>query len=76
MSSSIGSVSIEAGGIVSLTGLSVTVSPGFILVYGLIDTDQTPNYSDISTSQTPGYSDVATTQSPNYTTIDAGRDAA
>jgi hypothetical protein len=76
MSSAVGSVSTQAGAIVSLTGISITASPGFIMVYGDIDTNQTPSYAEVSTTQTPGYSEVATSQTPNYTVIDAGRDAA
>ena len=30
-----------------------------LLVWGLVDTSQTPNYSTISTSQTPNWSEVA-----------------
>ena len=37
-----------------------------ILVWGLIDDSQTPNYSTISTSQTPNYSTVNTSQTPNW----------
>jgi len=48
-----------------VVGVSFTSSIGKPLVYGEIDT-----------SQTPGYSEVATSQTPNYTVIDAGRDAA
>jgi hypothetical protein len=33
-------------------------------------------YGEIDTSQTPSYSGIATSQTPNYTDIDAGRDAA
>jgi tRNA-binding EMAP/Myf-like protein len=65
MTSALSSVTTQAKANVTPTGVESTVSTGFILVYGEIDT-----------SQTPSYSEVATTQSPNYTTINAGRDAA
>ena len=65
VTSTLGSVTPRASAEVSIDGVSATFSTGFILVYGEIDT-----------SQTPSYSEVATTQSPNYTTINAGRDAA
>ena len=76
MASSIGAVSTVAKANVVPTGQSVTVSLSSVLVYGEIDTSQTPNFSDVTTTQTPNYSDVATTQTPNYTTIKGGRDAA
>ena len=65
IASGIGAVTTQAKANVSLTGVQFTASTGFILVFGEIDTDQSP-----------GYSAVATSQSPSYTEIDAGRDAA
>ena len=76
MTSALSSVTTQAKANVTPTGVESTVSTGFILVYGEIDTSQTASYSNITTTQTPSYSEVATTQSPNYTTINAGRDAA
>ena len=32
---------------------------GKLLIWGLVDTSQTPNYSTISTTQSPDWSDVA-----------------
>ena len=65
VTSALGTVSTDAEANVVPTGQSVTVSLASVLVYGEVDTSQTPNFSD-----------VATTQTPNYTTIKGGRDAA
>jgi len=65
VTSAIGSVSTIAKANVVPTGQVATFSIGTTLVYGEVDTSQTPNFSD-----------VATTQTPNYTTIKGGRDAA
>ena len=76
VTSAIGAVTTVAKANVVPPGQSGTVSLSSVLVYGEIDTSQTPNFSDVTTTQTPNYSDVATTQTPNYTTIKGGRDAA
>ena len=41
------------------TSVNATGNLGSILVWGLIDDSQTPNYSIISTTQTPNWSEVA-----------------
>jgi hypothetical protein len=65
VTSSLGSVSTIAKANVTPTGVAATASVATVLIYGEIDTSQTPSYSEIATSQTP-----------NYTTIKGGRDAA
>ena len=65
VTSALGSVSTDAEANVTPTGVAATASVATVLVYGEIDTSQTPSYSEIATSQTP-----------NYTTIKGGRDAA
>jgi hypothetical protein len=65
MTSALGTVTTNAAANVTPTGQSATFSIGTTLVYGEIDTSQTPNYATISTTQTPGYEE-----------IEAGRDAA
>ena len=65
ITSALASVSTIAKANVTPTPQSITVSLGALLIYGEVDTSQTPNFSD-----------VATTQTPNYTTIKGGRDAA
>ena len=56
---SVNSVSIIAEANVFPTEVNSIGVLGDILVWGLIDTSQTPNYSTISTSQTPNWSEVA-----------------
>jgi hypothetical protein len=76
MTSGVGQATTVAKSIVQPTGLQATVDVGSILVYGEIDTSQTPNYSNISTTQSPSFSDISTSQSPGFEELDAGRDAA
>jgi len=53
-----------------------TASSGTVLVWGELNTSQTPNYTTIITNQTPSYTIISTNQTPSYSEIDAGRDAA
>jgi mRNA degradation ribonuclease J1/J2 len=76
LTSSVGVATTVAKSIVQPTGLGATVDVGSILVYGEIDTSQTPNYSNVDTTQTASYSDISTSQSPGFQELDAGRDAA
>jgi len=43
-----------------VTGLSGTASLGTVLVWGLVDTAQTPNWLAINTTQTPNWTRIAT----------------
>ena len=54
-----GSLTVVAKAIVSLTGVSATGEVGEPFVWSLIDETQTPNYTDIDETQTPGWEDVA-----------------
>jgi hypothetical protein len=65
VTSSLASVTTSAAANVTPDSVSFTASLGVPLVYGQIDTSQTPSFSNIATSQ-----------SPNYTSIETGRDAA
>ena len=76
MISGVGQATTVAKSIVQVTGLGATVDVGSILVYGEIDTSQTPNYSNVDTTQTASYSDISTSQSPGFQELDSGRDAA
>ena len=64
LTTSVGAVTTAAKANVTPTGVSATASVGKVLIWGEVDTSQTPDYSNIATSQTP-----------NYTIIDAGRDS-
>ena len=76
VTSAISSVSTIAKANAPVLGQSAIMGLGSILLYGEVDTSQTPVYSEVDDSQTANFSDVATTQTPNYTTIKGGRDAA
>jgi hypothetical protein len=65
VTSALGTVTTDAAANVQLTGVEIQSALGAVLVYGEIDTDQTPNYATIDDSQTPGYVEII-----------AGRDAA
>ena len=55
----VGSVSTISKANVSVTGVSATGFITNVLVWGLIDDTQTPNYDNINTNQTPEWEDVA-----------------
>lgn len=62
--SALGSVTVTTGSgadvSVNVTGLSGTASLGTVLVWGLVDTAQTPNWLAISITQTPNWTRIAT----------------
>ena len=62
----LGNETVIAKAVTLATGQVATFSLGRVLVYGLVDTSQTPNYNNVDASQTPNYSPVNTTQTPNY----------
>tara|TARA_R110000868_G_scaffold2601_3_gene18668 strand:+ start:1214 stop:1399 length:186 start_codon:yes stop_codon:yes gene_type:complete len=61
---------------VQLVGVEIQSALGAVLVWGELNTDQTPNYATINDSQTPGYVEINDSQTPGYVEIIAGRDAA
>ena len=65
LTSGLGTATTTAKANVTPDTFAITTSLGTPLLYGQVDTSQTPSFSDIATSQTP-----------NYTSIEAGRDAA
>jgi len=76
LTTAVDSVTVVAKANITPIGVSSTFAVGPILVWGEIDTDQTPSYNEINDGQTPSYSAVSTSQTPNYTEIDAGRSVA
>ena len=44
---------------------------GDVLVWGLVDEDQTPSYSPVDESQSPSYTTVTDTQSPDWDEVAA-----
>jgi len=67
--SSVGAMTTVAAAFVQPAGVSMTAGLGNILIWGEIDTDQTPSYGQIDTSQTPTYNDISTTQTPSYANV-------
>lgn len=57
--SALGTAIGGGGATVTVTGVSATGSVNTVLVWGVIDTSQTPNFSAISTSQTPNWQNVS-----------------
>tara|TARA_R110000744_G_scaffold2789_1_gene11143 strand:- start:236 stop:439 length:204 start_codon:yes stop_codon:yes gene_type:complete len=65
VTSALGTVTTDAAANVQLVGVEIQSALGAVLVWGELNTDQTPNYATINDSQTPGYVEII-----------AGRDAA
>ncbi len=55
--------------VVTVNGIAADGSVGTILVWGLITTDQTPNWVSIDDSETPGWSDINQSQTPGWNDI-------
>jgi hypothetical protein len=51
------------------TGVQLYVYIGGVLVWAVIDDNQTPNWQNISTTQTPGWTVVVDTQAPGWNTL-------
>ena len=65
--SSLGSLSSITGGAnIAPTGQVGTTGTPIILVWGIVDDNQTPNYSNVNTTQSPSYSNVNDTQNPDW----------
>ena len=60
----IGSVTIDLGSAVEVTGLSATTSMGQVLVWGLVVPSQTPNFSTVAPLQTPNFSTIGGATAP------------
>ena len=56
---SVGAITPEAKANVVPTGVSATGSLGILMVWSLIDEDQTSGFGDITETQTPNWEDVA-----------------
>jgi len=59
MTSALGSITAVGHANIALTGLYGTGEITNLLIWGLVDDSQTPNYSEVSSTQTPGWEDVA-----------------
>jgi exoribonuclease II len=73
--SGVGAISPTAAADVNITGVNISTNPGFILVYGEIDTDQNASYAEISTTQTASYAEVSTSQSPSFSDVSTSQTA-
>jgi hypothetical protein len=67
----LGSVIVKIDKDVEVTGVEATGVIGTVLVWGLIDDFQNPNWTDILDTQGPNWVDVDDTQNPNWTEIAA-----
>ena len=56
---SLGTPTIIAKALTTVTGVSATGGTQKVNVWGLVDDSQTANYSDVSTTQTPNWQEVA-----------------
>ena len=67
----VGDVSATTHVTILITGLEGTGQITQLLVWGLVDDSQTPNYSSVSTSQTPNYSSVDDSQDADWDDVAA-----
>ena len=65
-------ISIVGTAVVSLTGISATLSQGNVIVWGEIIPGVTTNYSNIATGASQTWSNIATGASQTYSNISAG----
>jgi len=68
-SGEIGNVTVRGKASVSLTGVSATGFIGNVLVWGIINTDQTPDWTAIPDGQVPGWTPVTDAQAPSWQAI-------
>lgn len=64
--SALGNVTQNADANVILTGVSATGNVGKVLVWSLIDENQTPNYTNITDTQTSSFSEIDEAQAPSW----------
>jgi len=69
VSPSVGSVTVEAGANVSVTGVLAQVYTNGVLIWSKVLTDQTPSWQLIDDSQTPAWQLVSDTQTPNWDNV-------
>jgi hypothetical protein len=68
---SLGSATTVANSNAVVSGVLAEGIIGYYLVWGLLDTTQNPNWSQILNTQSAGWGDISTPQSPNWTQIAA-----
>ena len=66
---SINAVTINAQGIVSLTGVASEGNVSRLPVWGLVDDSQTINYQEVSKTQTSSWGNVSDSQNPNWSDV-------
>ena len=54
-----------------LVGLEGSSAVGILLVWGLVDDDQSSNFSEVSSTQSSSFSEITDTQSPNWDDVAA-----
>ena len=71
MTSGLGSLTVTTHVIITITGIYGTGHVNQLLVWGIIDDEQDPNWTGVSDSQDPSWSAVSDSQDPNWTDIAA-----
>ena len=69
--SQLGTATVDAEAKVSVTGLELTSAVGTVLIWGEVDDDQTPNWSEINDGVSDGWSTIDDSQTPNWDEIAA-----
>ena len=67
----VGSLTVNAKANIVPELNAMTGLVGDVLVWGLVDEDQTPSYSPVDESQSPSYTTVTDTQSPDWDEVAA-----
>ena len=67
----VGSLTVNAKANIVPELSAMTGLVGGVLVWGLVDEDQTPSYSPVDESQSPSYTTVSDTQSPDWDEVAA-----
>jgi hypothetical protein len=55
---SVGAVLVSAGATVLVTGVQATGQIAGVLVWGLVDNGQNPNWNDINNTQSPNWTEI------------------
>lgn len=66
---SVGTVVVIPECKVDVSGVNTIIRTGIINIWGLVNDDQTPNYTPVNDNQSAGYSEVNTTQNPDWTDV-------
>jgi hypothetical protein len=65
----IGNVNVSGKALVTVTGVSATGIVAQVLVWGLIDDNQNPNWVQITTTESPTWANITTSENPTWVEI-------